>query len=75
MLRWLAATLLLLALAAGLCYLIAGRGAPPQLTINQPPRAIGQTGMLDVTAEAPNARFTALAVVFEQDGKTVRCSH
>src|SRR5262245_33410633 len=71
MFRWIAGTLLLLALAAGVCYLIAGRGSPPQLTINQPPRAIGQTGMLDVTAEAPNARFTALTVTFEQDGKAV----
>jgi murein DD-endopeptidase MepM/ murein hydrolase activator NlpD len=71
MFRRFAALLLFLALAAGVCYLIAGLGAPPLLTINQPPRAIGQTGMLDVTAEAPNARFTALAVVLEQDGKTV----
>src|SRR5262249_44663237 len=69
--RRFAAPLLVLALAAGVCYFIAGRGAPPQLTINQPARAIGQTAMLDVTAAAPNARFTTLAVVLEQDGKTV----
>jgi hypothetical protein len=71
MFRWLAAFLLLLALAAGVCYLIAGRGAPPLLTINQPVRAIGQIGMFDVTAEAPNARFTTLSIVLEQGGKTV----
>src|SRR5262245_15305817 len=71
MLRWLAALLLLLALAAGVCYVIAGRGAPPQLTINQPARIIGQTGTLDVVAEAPNARFTSLAITLEQDGKTI----
>src|SRR5262245_37222678 len=71
MFRRLAAPILLLALVAGICYLIAGRGAPPLLTINQPGRAIGQSGMLDVTAEAPNAKFTALTVVLEQDGKTV----
>jgi murein DD-endopeptidase MepM/ murein hydrolase activator NlpD len=71
MFRWLAALLMLLALAAGVCYVIAGRGAPPQLTINQPTRVIGQTGTLDVTADAPNARFTALAIALEQDGKTI----
>jgi len=71
MFRWLAALLVLLALAAGVCYVIAGRGAPPQLTINQPTRVIGQTGTLDVTAEAPRAKFTALAIALEQDGKTI----
>jgi len=71
MFRWLAALLVLFALAAGVCYIVAGRGAPPQLTINQPTRVIGQTGTLDVTAEAPNAKFTALAIALEQDGKTV----
>ena len=69
--RRLGALLLVLALAVGICYLIAGRGARPVLTINQPSRAIGQIGMLDLTAEAPNARFTTLAVVLEQDDKTV----
>jgi len=64
-------SLLVVALAVVVCYLVAGRGAPPLLTINQPARAIGLTGMLDVTAEAPNARFTTLAVVLEQDGKSV----
>src|SRR5262245_23334439 len=71
MLRWLAALLVLAALAAGVCYVIAGRGAPPHLAINQPARVIGQTGTLDVIAEAPNARFTSLAIALEQDGKTV----
>ena len=71
MFRWLLALLVVLALAAGVCYVVAGRGAPPQLTINQPARVIGQTGTLDVTAEAPNAKFTALAIALEQDGKTV----
>ena len=71
MFRWLGAPLLGLALAIAVCYLIAGRGARPVLTIYQPTRAIGQIGMLDVTAEAPNARFTTLAVVLEQDDKIV----
>src|SRR6266850_7160996 len=71
MFRWLAALLVLLALAAGVAYIVAGRGAPPRVTINQPTRFIGQTGSLDVTAEAPNAKFTTLAIALEQNGKTV----
>jgi murein DD-endopeptidase MepM/ murein hydrolase activator NlpD len=71
MVRWLAALLVLLALAAGVAYIVAGRGAPPRVTINQPTRFVGQTGSLDVTAEAPNAKFTTLAIALEQNGKTV----
>ena len=56
------------ACAAG-AYVAAGRGAPPQLTIDKPDRVVGQAGTLDVTAEAPNARFTALTITLEQNGK------
>jgi hypothetical protein len=55
MFRWLVGLLLILALAAGVTYVVAGRGAPPRLTINKPDRPVGQAGTLDVTAEAPNA--------------------
>ena len=71
MLRWLAALLVLLALAAGIAYVVAGRGASPRVTINQPTRFVGQTGSLDVTAEAPNAKFTALDIALEQNGRRV----
>jgi murein DD-endopeptidase MepM/ murein hydrolase activator NlpD len=71
MLRWLAGLLFIVVLAAGVAYFAAGRGAPPRLTINQPNRAVGQSGTLEVTAEAPNARFTALAVTLEQNGRSV----
>src|SRR5262245_55625097 len=71
MFRWLVALVVLVALAAGAAYFVAGRGAPPQLTINQPARVIGQSGSLDVTAEAPKAKFTALSITLEQNGKTV----
>ncbi len=49
-----------LGLITGAIYVAAGRGAPPTLTIDKPDRFVGQAGSLDVTAEAPNARFTAL---------------
>lgn len=71
MLRWIAGLLFLLALAAGAAYVAAGRGAPPRLTINKPDRSVGQRGSIDVLAEAPNAKFTALTVALEQNGKTI----
>ena len=71
MFRWLVGLLLILALAAGVTYVVAGRGAPPRLTINKPDRAVGQAGTLDVTAEAPNTKFTALTIALEQNGKSV----
>ncbi len=70
MLRWLAGFLFLVAVAAGAAYLVAGRGAPPTLTIAKPDRVVGQSGTLEVNASAPNARFTALSVVLEQNGKS-----
>jgi murein DD-endopeptidase MepM/ murein hydrolase activator NlpD len=62
-------TLLLLA-GAGV-YVAAGRGAPPALTIEEPRRFVGVSGTLDVTAGAPGARFTTLAVTIEQQGRRV----
>jgi murein DD-endopeptidase MepM/ murein hydrolase activator NlpD len=69
--RWLLGLLLILAVAAAGTYYVAGRGAPPHLTINKPDRPIGQVGAVDVTAQAPNARFTTLTITLEQNGKTV----
>src|SRR5258708_21263530 len=71
MLRWLVGLLVLLALACGLTYYFAGRGAPPLVTISKPDRMIGQSGSLDITVEAPNARLTELTIALEQNGKTV----
>lgn len=70
MLRAFLGFLLFLLLACGVAYVVAGRGAPPQITIAKPDRVVGQTGTLEVTAEAPKARFTSLAISLEQDGKT-----
>jgi len=71
MLRWLIGFLLLLSVAAGLTYYFAGRGAPPVISIDKPDRVVGQTGSMDVTVQAPNARFTELTIALEQEGKTV----
>ena len=71
--RWLAGllTLVLVALAGfGGLYVAAGRSAPPTVTINKPDRFVGQAVSLDVTASAPNAKFTVLTIALEQGGKT-----
>jgi murein DD-endopeptidase MepM/ murein hydrolase activator NlpD len=69
--RWLAGFLFLLLLAGGAVYLVAGRGAPPSLRIDKPGRLVGQQGTLEVSAEAPGARFTTLAITLEQSGRSM----
>src|SRR4051812_43929829 len=70
MFRWLLALLLLLAVALGGAYVIAGRSAPPRITIDKPDRVVGQASTLEVTATAPNAQLDALTIALEQNGKT-----
>jgi len=71
MLRALLVLVVAAGIAFGVAYVVAGRGAPPQISIAKPDRAIGQSGSLDIAVEAPNARFTNLNVVLEQNGRTV----
>src|SRR5262245_43275137 len=68
--RWLLGLIVVLLVAFGCAYFIAGRGAPPQIAIYKPERVVGQAGSLDVTAGAPNGQFTALAIALEQNGKS-----
>src|SRR5665213_2804668 len=68
MLRWLLALMLVITLGAVGAYNVAGRGGPPIVNINKPDRFVGQVSALDVTAQAPNARFTALTIAVEQNG-------
>jgi murein DD-endopeptidase MepM/ murein hydrolase activator NlpD len=70
MFRWLLSLLLLLALGAAVIYTMAGRGTPPLLTIAKPDRFVGQVGVVDVAAVAPNARFKTLTIAVEQNGRT-----
>ena len=69
MFRWLLGLLIVIALAAAGAYVIAGRGAPPRVTIEKPERVVGQSGTLEVTAAAPNAKLTALTISLEQNGR------
>jgi murein DD-endopeptidase MepM/ murein hydrolase activator NlpD len=68
--RWLVGLVLFLAVCFGVLYIAAGRSAPPHITIAKPDRLVGQTGTLDVTADAPVAKLTALTITVEQNGKT-----
>jgi murein DD-endopeptidase MepM/ murein hydrolase activator NlpD len=69
MLRWLAGLFLVAVIVVAGLFWIASRGAPPALAIEKPDRLVGQTGSLQVTAEAPNARFTELTIALEQNGR------
>ena len=71
MFRWLLALVVLIALAAAGAYVVAGRGAPPQITIEKPDRVVGQSGALEVTADRTERGLTALAMTLEQNGRTV----
>jgi murein DD-endopeptidase MepM/ murein hydrolase activator NlpD len=70
MFRWLLGLVLVVVLAFCALYVVAGRGAPPTLAITRPDRFVGQTGDLEVTADAPKARFAALTIALEQNGKS-----
>jgi len=69
MFRWLVGVVLIVMLVGAALYVVAGRGAPPRVTIDKPDRFVGQSGSLEVTAEAPGGRFTALTIALEQNGR------
>jgi murein DD-endopeptidase MepM/ murein hydrolase activator NlpD len=72
MFRWLLGLIFFAALAYGALYYVAGRGAPPHITIARPDRVVGQSGTLEVVVQAPKARFDALSIELEQNGKRTR---
>src|SRR5436190_4014070 len=69
--RWLLGLIVVLLIAVGCAYYIAGRGAPPGIAIDKPERVVGQAGTLDVRAETPNGHFTAIAIALEQNGARI----
>lgn len=71
MFRWLFGLLVAAAIAGAAVFVLAGRGAPPALTIDKPDRVAGQTGTLEVIAGAPGAVFTNLTITLEQNGRSV----
>jgi murein DD-endopeptidase MepM/ murein hydrolase activator NlpD len=69
--RWILALAVLVLVGIGAVFAVSRRETPPIVRIEQPDRAVGQTGPLVVTAEAPRARFKTLTVALEQNGQTI----
>jgi murein DD-endopeptidase MepM/ murein hydrolase activator NlpD len=68
--RYLVGLLLILALAATVVFMVAGRSAAPSIQILQPQKVVGVDAVLDVRVEAPKSKLSRLDVVLEQDGKS-----
>ncbi len=68
--RYLLAVLLILVVAAGLAFVVAGRGAPPTIKILGPSKMIGIDTALDVSVESPKAAFSRVEIVLEQNGRS-----
>jgi murein DD-endopeptidase MepM/ murein hydrolase activator NlpD len=68
--RYLVGLLLVLALAATVVFVVAGRGSAPSIQVLQPSKVVGVDGVLDVSVEAPKSKLSRLDIVLEQDGKS-----
>ena len=66
--RYLFGLILVLALAAGGAWLVAGRMTSPAIEISKPDKFVGTASPLDVSVSSPNNELSALRIVFEQDG-------
>ena len=67
--RFLLGLVLILLLAAGGAYVVAGRMAGPPIQIVKPEKFVGVSSPLEIVVEAPGARLEALDIVLEQNGK------
>jgi murein DD-endopeptidase MepM/ murein hydrolase activator NlpD len=68
--RYLVGLLLILLLAAGGVYVVAGRMAPPAISVDKPEKFVGLSTPLEITITAPDAQtLKPLSVVLEQNGK------
>jgi murein DD-endopeptidase MepM/ murein hydrolase activator NlpD len=68
--RFLAALLLILILAAGGAYFVAGRAGGPSIDIVKPEKFVGVSAPLEVTVGAPGGHLKTLTIAFEQGGKS-----
>jgi hypothetical protein len=64
--RFLVFLLVLAVLVSGVAWFWAGRSAGPTITIRQPGKFVGQNSSLELLAEAPEGKFTAIDVTVEQ---------
>ena len=67
--RFLLALVLIVVLAAGGAYVVAGRSAPPTITISKPEKLVGAATPMEVAVKAPEARLTGVRIELEQNGK------
>src|SRR3954471_10902156 len=67
--RYLFGLILLLALAAGVAYVVAGRGGGPSIQIAKPEKVVGLSTPVEVAGGGPGANLKTLKIVFDQNGK------
>ncbi len=67
--KYLFGLILLLALAAGVAYVVAGRGGAPSIQIAKPEKFVGVSTPVEVVIGAPGGNLKALKIVFDQNGK------
>ena len=72
--RFLVFLLVLAVLVSGVAWFWAGRSAGPTITIRQPGKFVGQNSSLELMAEAPEGKFTAIDVTVEQSASRSRSS-
>ena len=58
--------LVVLAAAAGLAFLLAGRASGPRIEISSPTKAIGQSGELNLVIDTPRGKLSSLEVLVQQ---------
>jgi murein DD-endopeptidase MepM/ murein hydrolase activator NlpD len=68
--RILGGLVLILLLAAGGAWFVAGRGGGPSIEIQKPDKFVGASTPVEVVVGAPAARLTHLRLVLEQNGKS-----
>jgi hypothetical protein len=69
--RFLFALILIVVLAAGGAWLVAGRMTPPGVEIGKPEKFVGAATPFEVAVAVPVNELAGLQVAFEQDGKQV----
>ena len=71
--KYLVGLVLILLVAAGGAWVVAGRMAPPAITIEKPEKFVGTATPLQITISAPDAAMMKpIRVAFEQNGKVTQ---
>jgi len=69
--RFLLGLILILVLAAGGAWLVAGRMAAPGIQITKPEKFVGASTEVEVAVESPDGQLSDLQIAFEQNDKQV----